>query len=827
MNKTKGYNSLLEDLSLQIPGVIYQFHMHKDGRSSMPYASERLWDVFMLRPEMVKEDASPLFDCVHPDDLSRLKSSILNSFHNLKEWEYECRILHPSGEEKWVRGSAKPSKQQDGSVTWLGYLLDISDKKKNEKVLQETQEKYQTYIEKAPEGFFVLTKTGNITEVNPAACKMTGYLPEELMRMAATDLVDINYKDYGTRILQEAFLRESVEYQLPIRQKHGEPLWISLVSSRLQDDKIIVFCRNINERIETKQMLENQMEFQNVLITISSSFVNNNIFNIQQTVNDALAQCGLFFQADRSYIFMFSDDFALMNNTHEWCKEGVNPQKENFQSFAVASMEWWARKIMEKEVVHIADVNNSWLTQGEKDILLQQDILSLLSIPMLSNGHLIGFLGLDRVTTMRAWNHQQINQFNVIGEIISNALAKNKAEKKLRSSESRYRLLAENAHDMIYRIRLKPEYCFEYVSPSVKYLTGYDPEEFYQDCNMGFKVIYPDDRDYLPEDGGLFEKPLVLRWVRKDGTIFWCEQRNVPIYNNSRELIAMEGIARDVTAQKNVEERLKIVNAELWDKKLALETFNKSLEERIAKEVEKNRTLDHLMALQARQAALGEMIGNIAHQWRQPLNAVSLAIYDLAEAYSHDELNKMYFDNSIGEINRIIQQMSKTIDDFRNYFKPQKEKKLFKLDMIAHSALSFMSAELSSYEINVVQDLSDEACAFGYSNELTQVVVNILKNARDAILEENPHNKKIEIRAYTQNSKSFLEISNTGKSIADADFARLFDPYFTTKPVDKGVGLGLYMAKTIIEKNMNGKIYCDNLKDGVKFTLELNAVMEV
>lgn len=140
------------------------------------------------------------------------------------------------------------------------------------------------------------------------------------------------------------------------------------------------------------------------------------------------------------------------------------------------------------------------------------------------------------------------------------------ATTNLRRSEQRFRLLAENARDLIYRIELLPERRFSYVSPSAYEITGYTPEEHYEDPDLGMKLVHPSDQDHLREliqSGSALERPLVLRWCRKDGAVIWTEQNNVPVYDQSGSLVAIEGIARDITERKALEESLRNSNQRL------------------------------------------------------------------------------------------------------------------------------------------------------------------------------------------------------------------------------------------------------------------------
>ena len=150
---------------------------------------------------------------------------------------------------------------------------------------------------------------------------------------------------------------------------------------------------------------------------------------------------------------------------------------------------------------------------------------------------------------------EQGNLVAIIG--VSTDMTQIKQTEELRRSEERFRLLAENAQDLIFRYRLKPTPGFEYVSPSSTAMIGYTPEEHYADPELGLKIVHPDDRHLIDEVLRHPEAPITIRWLRKHGAVIWAEQRNKPIYDEAGELVAIEGISRDVTERKALEEQLE------------------------------------------------------------------------------------------------------------------------------------------------------------------------------------------------------------------------------------------------------------------------------
>ena len=231
---------------------------------------------------------------------------------------------------------------------------------------------------------------------------------------------------------------------------------------------------------------------------------------------------------------------------------------------------------------------------------------------------------------------------------------------------------------------------------------------------------------------------------------------------------------------------------------------------------------DALIFQQSKLAAIGEMIGNIAHQWRQPLNSIGVTMMKLELNSDNDNLTKEIVSDTIDKTNSIVSHMSKTIDDFRNFFSPTKSKSEFLIRDNIESVLSLIIPQLTVHNININIIGNRDIKVFGYENELKQVLINIVSNAKDAIVNNNINVDgliKIEIESDEENLT--IKISDNAGGIPSTIIDKVFDPYFTTKFKSQGTGLGLYMSKIIIEKNMKGSLVVQNDNDGAIFTIQI------
>lgn len=237
--------------------------------------------------------------------------------------------------------------------------------------------------------------------------------------------------------------------------------------------------------------------------------------------------------------------------------------------------------------------------------------------------------------------------------------------------------------------------------------------------------------------------------------------------------------------------------------------------------VEALRRQEHIMIQQNRQAAMGEMIGNIAHQWRQPLNTLGLLTQRLGLFYGSPSFTKELLETSVAKSMEIINYMSRTIDDFRTFFATDREKTDFRVDETVTRVLSLVEASFKDRRIRLERDEEENVVITGYPNEYAQVLLNILINAKDAMNERNIEYPWLKIAVRRENGASLVTIADNAGGISEDIVHKIFDPYFTTKGPQQGTGIGLFMAKSIIETNMGGRLSVRNTGAGAEFRIEV------
>ncbi|MBF0337199.1 MAG: PAS domain S-box protein [Nitrospirae bacterium] len=394
------------------------------------------------------------------------------------------------------------------------------------------------------------------------------------------------------------------------------------------------------------------------------------------------------------------------------------------------------------------------------------------------------------------------------GGIIKDITEKRRTEKALVESEKMAQALMENACDAILIADIEGN-LIDANKKAVK-LLGYDKAEL---LHMKYTDIHPQNElmRVIDHFQGTVEKDLrdyiETQVLSKNGSNTFVEISASLIKINGKKLV--QGIFRNITERKLSQERL--------------------------------RRQEQLLIQQSKMAAMGEMIGVISHQWKQPLNGLALIIQNLRDAREYIEIDDNYINNFVNDAMDQVLFMAKTIDEFRNFFKPSKEKETFNIMGVIGEIFSLLSPQLKNNAISYKITCNPHNKAFRdhsvvmscnailittYKNQLAHVILNLISNSNDAIIERRQKglllkSGMISVDCYKENNLLKVEISDNGGGIPDEIIDGIFEPYFTTKK-DKGTGIGLYMSKVIIEESLGGRIYAKNIEDGVMFILEFD-----
>ena len=267
---------------------------------------------------------------------------------------------------------------------------------------------------------------------------------------------------------------------------------------------------------------------------------------------------------------------------------------------------------------------------------------------------------------------------------------------------------------------------------------------------------------------------------------------------------------------KDVVKKYKI---EVQEREEELHSLNENLSMKVQSGIEEGKQKDKKILEQAKLARIGSMISMIAHQWRQPLTELSGILMELETATRFKKADEKHILGAIERSDKMIQFMSNTIDDFRNFYKPDKVKEEFLVSDSCKNAINIIGASLKNFNIKLNINIENDKRIFGYPTEFSQVILNILSNAADILVERSIKNPQIDLNIDTKGILSIITIKDNAGGIAQKNQELIFDPYFSTKDSSKGTGLGLYISKLIIERNMGGELSVYNDAHGAVFKI--------
>ncbi|MDN5104214.1 PAS domain-containing sensor histidine kinase [Aliarcobacter butzleri] len=387
---------------------------------------------------------------------------------------------------------------------------------------------------------------------------------------------------------------------------------------------------------------------------------------------------------------------------------------------------------------------------------------------------------------------------------------------KLKESEAKFRTLFDiapvflNSFDKNGKIILWNKECekaFGWTFDEIKNKKDslslfYDDPKVCEDVMKSFENISDSFEEWHPKTKN--GETLIVKWA------------NIKLPNG--EII---NIGLDITQQRNYEISIREKALELKVAKSQLENLNSSLEKRIEDEIKKNTKQQHMIMQQNKLAQMGEMIENIAHQWRQPLAQINSSIILIDAILEKHNFKDTLVENKLTEIESLTSYMSKTISDFKNFFNPNKKKTIFNVEEAIQKANDILKGLINSHHIQIETNIEKDLRINSYLGELQQVILIIINNSIDAFIHMNIHFPKILINAYTDNESLVIHIEDNALGINPDLLDKIFEPYFTTKHKAQGTGLGLYIAKMIVENSLLGFLSIENKQNGACFTIKI------
>ena len=389
---------------------------------------------------------------------------------------------------------------------------------------------------------------------------------------------------------------------------------------------------------------------------------------------------------------------------------------------------------------------------------------------------------------------------------------------KLFDSKKQLNNLISTISDFIWEVDKNGKYI--YLSPQVKGILGYEPSELTN--NTPFSVMPEDEVERIKDifvDCSKNKKPIVQiinKNIHKNGSVVYLETSGNPVFDKDENLIGFRGIDRDVTEKVNshkiIEENMK-----------KIDLLNKQLELKIDKEIEKNEVKDIQIFAQSKMAAMGDMIANIAHQWRQPLSAISTTASGVKLQYEFEQLDLKKLPKNMDTIVENTQYLSETIDTFREFIKEKKEYRIVGVINVIYKAINIVKTSLDDNHIKLNHNL-EELEKFEIEtipSELQQVIINIINNAKDIIKEKYIVDGLINLTLTKHSECLIIKIEDNGGGVPEDIILRIFEPYFTTKHKSQGTGLGLHMVYRIVTESLKGEIYVENSSIGAVFIVKI------
>jgi PAS domain S-box-containing protein len=711
-------------------------------------------------------------DRIHPDDRERVAAQLKQAYDG-RPFRCEHRILRAdNGVEHWVAILGRMVCQSSSSCRFISVIYDVSERKGREEALRLSEERLRRMADSLPQIVWTAAPDGSIEYLNAHFELYTGIerdTPEmrEHLKHPETIMREVLHPDDFERTLQSwnraIASGEIYQNESRIRRVDGVYHWH--------------LSRALPERDEQGRVVR----------WYGTATDINDLSEMQEQLQASEARFRWLFESNLIAIVFWNANGEITEANQAFC-DLVGYGREECRRRVINWRDITPNEFLERDNAAMAEIFAQGMCRPYEKIFLDR-----------RDGR--------RVPVLVAGARMTGEQTEGIGFAVDLTELK-RTEEALKTSEATLKLAIETTGLGIFDCDLVTGK--KVWSDIMKRHFGLPPDAEATEETL-LQAVHPEDRErvrknlhdsFTPERGGVYSAEYRAIGV-EDARLRWLTVRGRVSFDDSGNPVRMVGACLDIT---------EIVEAE--------KALKEEVSERL-RAVEELRRQEQLLIRQGRLAAMGEMIANIAHQWRQPLNTLGLIIQELPVYYRQNLFDQQYLTASVARAMQVINYMSKTIDGFRNFFGPDKEKESFKAAEVLARTVAIVEAAFNELNLRIEVSADPDIVIYGYPNEFSQVILNILVNAKDAILERRVPNARVTIRLFRENGKAVVTIADNAGGIREEIMDKIFDPYFTTKGPDKGTGIGLFMSKTIIEKNMNGSLSARNTGEGAEFRIEV------
>ncbi|MFH1021381.1 MAG: MASE3 domain-containing protein [Pseudomonadota bacterium] len=664
--------------------------------------------------------------------------------------------------------------EADSCFHYLHILRDITGQKETGRHLALID----FALNQVDEIAYLIDETGRFHYVNDAACRTLAYHRDELLGMGLADVDPDFPQERWPGHWLKLRMHVALTFEGRHRRKDGQIFPVEIAANYFEYEGRgynLALVRDITNRQRTEEALRFQFSFQKLVADLSADFVAGPLERTDTAVNHALALCAGFFQADRSYVFLFSDHRHTMSNTHEYCVAGVEPQIEAIKDVPLSAFPWFSRKILAQEVVHVPEVDA--LPQeaaAEKAEFSRQATQSLLCIPLISAGRPLGFFGLDAVRKKTAWSGDQIALLSVVADIIAGALARYQTELQLEENAGRL----ENAQ----RIAHIGNWDWDAVNKTLVWsnevyrILGVAPQEFPASYDTFLDYVHPDDRATVDQavrnalERNLSYSSIEHRIRRPGDGLCWVREQAEILRDETGHPLRMFGTVQDITERKSLEDQI----------------------------------------LQSRKMeAVGVLAGGIAHDFNNILTPIMMHTQMVLMDTPIDALAR----HSLEQVHKAAERAKGLVRQILDFSRQGKyEPHPLKIGLVIKEVLKFLR---STIPLNIELEseiLTDHDLVRADPTQMLQVIMNLTINAAQAMHEKGGRivisldEQEEEVPVSSSGlppAKKYLKmvVSDTGAGIPPEILPRIFEPYFTTKGKGEGTGMGLAVVHGLVEKH--------------------------